>query len=188
MSSRATSAATRILKEVEAGRGSPHGGVYLSFQHCSGSRVARRVRAGDRPARRQRHRSHQNAGRGGADRALPHGRHRGRRADADRICPACSRPAKRSAAPMAPTACPATPSPRRWCSAARAGRSAAAACRSGRDARPIAPTTPARRSIWIAADRARRDLNTAEMMQTLAGDDARRCRAAARRSQAQARA
>jgi succinate dehydrogenase / fumarate reductase, flavoprotein subunit len=25
-----------ILKEVEAGRGSPHGGAYLSFQHCSG--------------------------------------------------------------------------------------------------------------------------------------------------------
>ena len=24
-----------ILKEVEAGRGSPHGGVFLSFQHCS---------------------------------------------------------------------------------------------------------------------------------------------------------
>ncbi|HEY6833040.1 MAG TPA: FAD-dependent oxidoreductase [Pseudolabrys sp.] len=24
-----------ILKEVEAGRGTPHGGVYLSFQHCS---------------------------------------------------------------------------------------------------------------------------------------------------------
>ncbi|MBV9237027.1 MAG: FAD-binding protein [Xanthobacteraceae bacterium] len=24
-----------ILKEVEAGRGSPHGGAYLSFQHCS---------------------------------------------------------------------------------------------------------------------------------------------------------
>jgi succinate dehydrogenase/fumarate reductase flavoprotein subunit len=24
-----------ITKEVEAGRGSPHGGVYLSFQHCS---------------------------------------------------------------------------------------------------------------------------------------------------------
>src|SRR5262245_64746449 len=23
-----------ILQEVEAGRGSPHGGVYLSFQHC----------------------------------------------------------------------------------------------------------------------------------------------------------
>ena len=24
-----------ILKEVEAGRGSPHGGAYLSFQHCT---------------------------------------------------------------------------------------------------------------------------------------------------------
>ena len=24
-----------IIKEVEAGRGSPHGGAYLSFQHCS---------------------------------------------------------------------------------------------------------------------------------------------------------
>src|ERR1043166_1701598 len=24
-----------IFKEVEAGRGSPHGGVYLSFEHCS---------------------------------------------------------------------------------------------------------------------------------------------------------
>ena len=24
-----------IIKEVEAGRGSPHGGAFLSFQHCS---------------------------------------------------------------------------------------------------------------------------------------------------------
>lgn len=28
-----------ILKEVEAGRGSPHGGVYLSFQHCPESNL-----------------------------------------------------------------------------------------------------------------------------------------------------
>jgi succinate dehydrogenase/fumarate reductase flavoprotein subunit len=28
-----------ILKEVEAGRGSPHGGVYLSFRHCSESQL-----------------------------------------------------------------------------------------------------------------------------------------------------
>jgi succinate dehydrogenase / fumarate reductase, flavoprotein subunit len=28
-----------ILKEVEAGRGSPHGGVYLSFQHCSEAKL-----------------------------------------------------------------------------------------------------------------------------------------------------
>ncbi len=26
-----------IIKEVEAGRGSPHGGAYLSFEHCSGA-------------------------------------------------------------------------------------------------------------------------------------------------------
>ena len=73
-----------ILKEVEAGRGSPHGGAYLSFQHVPARRAARGVRPGDRPARGQRHRSDQDAGRGRADRALPHGRRRGRRADADR--------------------------------------------------------------------------------------------------------
>ena len=28
-----------IIKEVEAGRGSPHGGVYLSFQHCAESEL-----------------------------------------------------------------------------------------------------------------------------------------------------
>src|SRR5690242_5270054 len=28
-----------ILKEVTAGRGSPHGGAWLSFQHCSGSEL-----------------------------------------------------------------------------------------------------------------------------------------------------
>ena len=66
-----------ILKEVEAGRGSPHGGAYLSFQHCSASGFARGVRAGHRPPRRQWHRSHKNADRSGADRALSHGRHCG---------------------------------------------------------------------------------------------------------------
>ena len=63
-----------ILKEVEAGRGSPHGGVYLSFQHVPGAEAARGIRPGDRPAGGERHRSHQAAGRGRADRALPHGR------------------------------------------------------------------------------------------------------------------
>src|SRR5207302_1823835 len=28
-----------IIKEVEAGRGSPHGGAYLSFEHCSESEL-----------------------------------------------------------------------------------------------------------------------------------------------------
>ncbi len=50
-----------ILKEVEAGRGSPHGGVYLSFQHCPETRATRILRARDRPSCRQRHRSHQDA-------------------------------------------------------------------------------------------------------------------------------
>jgi succinate dehydrogenase / fumarate reductase, flavoprotein subunit len=31
-----------IVKEVEAGRGSPHGGAYLSFQHCPRRSCARR--------------------------------------------------------------------------------------------------------------------------------------------------
>ena len=31
-----------IIKEVEAGRGSPHGGAYLSFQHCRRPSCARR--------------------------------------------------------------------------------------------------------------------------------------------------
>ena len=139
-----------ILKEVEAGRGSPHGGAYLSFQHCPEAELARGVRAGDRPAGGQRHRSHQDAGRGGADRALPHGRRARRRAHGNRACPACSSPAKRSAAPMAPTGSPATPSPRRWCSA----RAPAAAPRARAKAR-TAPAGPRRPRGRGARSRAR---------------------------------
>ena len=72
-----------ITKEVEAGRGSPHGGAYLSFEHCSAAGAARSVRPGDRPARRKPHRSHPHAGRSGADRALSHGRREGRRQHGD---------------------------------------------------------------------------------------------------------
>ena len=81
-----------IIKEVEAGRGSPHGGAYLSFEHCSRGGAARGVRPGDRSARRKPHRSHPHAGRGGADRALPHGRREGRRRHGDgRARPLCRR-------------------------------------------------------------------------------------------------
>ncbi len=73
-----------IVKEVEAGRGSPHGGAYLSLPALLGGGAARRVRPGDRPARAERHRSDQDAGRGRADRALPHGRRRRRRTHGDR--------------------------------------------------------------------------------------------------------
>jgi len=50
-----------ILKEVEAGRGSPHGGVYLSFQHVPEAQL--RAAFGpviDRLAK-NRHRPHQNS-------------------------------------------------------------------------------------------------------------------------------
>ena len=47
-------------------------------------------------------------------------------AHGDATSRACWPPAKRSAAPTAPTGSPATRSPKRWCSARRAGRSAAA--------------------------------------------------------------
>ena len=73
-----------ITKEVEAGRGSPHGGAYLSFEHCSAAALRDGVRAGDRSAGGQRHRSHQDGGRGRADRALSHGRRDGRRAHDER--------------------------------------------------------------------------------------------------------
>ncbi len=38
-----------ITKEVEAGRGSPNGGAWLSFGHIAARRLAPRVRTGDRP-------------------------------------------------------------------------------------------------------------------------------------------
>ena len=63
-----------IVKENEAGRGSPHGGAYLIVPALLGGGVARGVRPGDRPAGGKQHRPDQDAGRGGADRALPHGR------------------------------------------------------------------------------------------------------------------
>ena len=114
-----------IVKEVEAGRGSPHGGAYLSFQHCSEAELRARLRPGDRPARHERYRPHPNAGRGRADRALPHGRLSSPTSAWRPSCRACWSPARRSAAPTAPTGFPAMPSPRPWCSAPRPASSAA---------------------------------------------------------------
>ena len=132
-----------IVKEVEAGRGSPHGGVYLSFEHCRAA--ALREAFGpviDRLAR-ERHRSHQNAGRSRADRALPHGRRQSRCAAWRRELPGLLSPARWSAAPTAPTGCPATPSPKLWCSAAAPAkappRDAAARRRRDRTAQDARP-------------------------------------------------
>jgi succinate dehydrogenase/fumarate reductase flavoprotein subunit len=72
-----------IHREVAAGRGSPHGGVYLSFAHVP--RAALEAAFGPVIGRlaQKPYRSRADAGRGRADRALPHGRHRGRRADGE---------------------------------------------------------------------------------------------------------
>ena len=72
-----------IWHEVRAGRGSPHGGAYLSFAHVG--EAALRAAFGpviDRLAR-ERHRPDRGAGGGRADRPLPHGRHRGGHAARD---------------------------------------------------------------------------------------------------------
>ncbi len=64
-----------ILKEVEAGRGSPAGGVYLSFQHVPPAQLREAFGPVIDRLATQRHRSRAHAGRSGTDRALPHGRH-----------------------------------------------------------------------------------------------------------------
>jgi succinate dehydrogenase / fumarate reductase flavoprotein subunit len=65
-----------ITKEVEAGRGTPSRGAYLSFRHVPEAELPR-LWPCDRPPRRQRHRSDQTGCRGRADCALPHGRRAG---------------------------------------------------------------------------------------------------------------
>ena len=114
----------RHLRHHQGGRGRPRLAARRRLSELparAGGKAARGVRPGDRPARGQRHRSHQDAGRGGADRALPHGRRRRRRERCRPRCRASWSPAKRSAAPTARTGFRATPSPRRSCSAARPG-------------------------------------------------------------------
>ena len=72
----------RHLRDHQGGRGRPRLAARRRLSElpaCAGGQVARGVRPGDRPAGGERHRPHQNAGRGRADRALPHGRRRGRR-------------------------------------------------------------------------------------------------------------
>ena len=133
-----------IIKEVEAGRGSPHGGAYLSFRALLRGGAARGVRPGDRSACRKPHRSHPHAGRSGADRALSHGRREGRREHGVRTCPAYTPPAKWSAAPTAPIAFQAMPSPRPWCSAAAPGAAPPSARNAWRSQSSSRKTPPQR--------------------------------------------
>ena len=77
----------RHLRHPEGGRGRPRLAAWRRLSQLPalpGGEAARGVRPGDRSAGGERHRPHQDAGRGRADRALPHGRRRGRRAHGDR--------------------------------------------------------------------------------------------------------
>ena len=145
-----------ITKEVEAGRGSPAGGAWLSFRHVPEADTARRLRSGGRQAAGQWHRPDAAGRRGRADRALPHGRHPRGHGDGDRHARPVRRAARRWAAPMAPTACRAMRSPRRWPSAAPPGAAppaalpgpafeAAAAAPPSRSPPPPAPPATPRR-------------------------------------------
>ena len=134
-----------IVKEVEAGRGSPHGGAYLSFEHCSAA--ALREAFGpviDRLADN------------GIDLTnmpvevapIAHYHMGGVAADADMApnCPASMSPAKWSAAPMAPTGCPAMPSPKLLVFGRRAGKQRRRAMPAARRRRDLRAAGRARRA------------------------------------------
>ena len=106
-----------IIKEVEAGRGSPHGGAYLSFEHCS----AAALRAAFGPVIDRLAENHIDLTRMPVEVApIAHYHMGGVRTDATMAttCRAYTSPARWSAAPTAPIDCRATLSRRPWCSAA----------------------------------------------------------------------
>ena len=114
-----------IMREVKAGRGSPHGGVFLDIAwikaRLPNARRAHQAQAAEhvppvQAARRHRH--HDGADGGRADDALRHGRRARRRRHADvDACRASSRRASARPGSTARTASAATRSPTCWCSA-----------------------------------------------------------------------
>ena len=146
-----------INREVKAGRGSPHGGVFLDIAWIK-EKLAERARSTSSEAAEHvppvqgagRPRHHEGADGGRPDDALHHGRHpRGRRhADVDRAR-ACSPPASAPRASTARTASAATRSPTCSCSASapastpprsRADPERRAAGRAGRPSARCAPS------------------------------------------------
>ena len=65
-----------IYAEMRAGRTTPHGGVYIKMSHLGPAYGGEAVQGHGGPLPRLRLRSRRRAGRGGADRALFHGRRR----------------------------------------------------------------------------------------------------------------
>ena len=128
--------ARSINSEVKAGRGSPHGGVYLGHRHPADGRGHPSAPPLDVPpvqgAGRGGH--HRRGHGGGSDLPLHHGRSPGRcRLRRPPAFPGSTRPARWPGACTVPTASAATPCPTCWSSAAGPASAAAdfAAGRAG---------------------------------------------------------
>jgi succinate dehydrogenase/fumarate reductase flavoprotein subunit len=147
-----------MYKEVEAGRGSPHGGVYLSFQHIDPAALEaalgpfleifhrNNIDLTKRPVEVYPIAHYQMGGvevdtdmatgvpspttRWAASRSIP---------TWQQAFPASTRRASWPAAPMAPTGCRATPCPRPWCSASEPVRRRPS---TPRECLPAPGTTP----------------------------------------------
>ena len=165
-----------ITREVEAGRGSPAGGAYLSFQHVPRGRDPQRLRPGGGPARRQWHRSDANAPSRSRRSRITTWAACGSTTRCERRSPGFTPAARRSAAPTAPIAFRATRSPRRFVFGARAGRNAARhAQRQFRRAGPRRPLIP--RSICCVARSGATRRIRRRSCRDLQGADGRPCRA-----------
>ena len=112
---RATSPPTRSPRRSRPGAARRMAASISRFAHVPEAALRGGVRAGHRPAGEQRHRSDARCrSRSRRSRTITWAASRWTSAWRAE-CPGCSRPARRRAAPMAPTGCPATRSPRRWC-------------------------------------------------------------------------
>ena len=118
-----------MYREMQAGRTTPNGGLYIAMGHLGREKVREAVQGHGRALRRLRLRSRRRPRRGGADRALPDGRRRRAPSTPRPSCRACSSRARTRAACTAPTASAATASPTRPCSAASPARSCPAGSR-----------------------------------------------------------
>ena len=163
-----------IFKEVEAGRGSPHGGAYLSFEHCS----AAALREAFGPVIDRLAANHIDLTKMPVEVApIAHYHMGGVKADATMATDGArplSSPAKWSAAPMAPTGSRATPSPRPWCSAAAPAQAPRHCTTAGNGCDLQAHDTAPRSILFAPTRRDDNRPNTAAMiarLQAIMADD-----------------
>ena len=182
---RAIVATYAIVKEVEAGRGSPHGGAFLSFEHCSAA--ALRDAFGpviDRLASEQ-HRSHQHAGRGCSHRALSHGRRRRGRAHATEL-PGLLVAGEAVGGANGANRLSGNAITEALVFGRRAGLTAAERAKQ-RSRGAFRPQAARARSISSTAERGQAPVNTAAMIAAPASRDGERCRPVPHRREARTR-